>query len=418
MQRKFFSSLFVLFALNLLIKPIWIFYIDRPVQNIVGTTVYGQYFALVNLSIIFNFLLDIGLTSFLNKQLSSGKKLMANIFIQAGSLKLLLGLLYAVILMAIGILTGITNISWLLLLGANQFLFSFFLFFRANITAMQLFSVDAWLSVLDKLLMIVACGFLIYFPGVFGKISIYLFLMIQLVAISFSIILTFLVIFYRQKNILRHRTRFDMNMLKSAIPYGLIVLVMSAHSRLDGFILERIHGHGDNEAGIYAQAYRLLDTANMVGYLAAGFLLPFISKAFYERSTFMNVIIKVRNGLMLFSVASIGFCFLFPHQIEQILYHMNNNYAAWIISLTMASLAGYSLVQVYGTLLTATGNIWLFVKVTIPFLLLNMGLNFIFIPHYGAQACCTIAIFTQTAYGLVIMYIANKRMLYQLHSSF
>src|SRR6185503_376425 len=93
---RFYSSLRLLIILNVVIKPLWIFGIDRQVQNTVGTEVYGNYFSILNLSIVFSFLLDWGLTIFFNRQLSSQK---TNFIDKAGSflfIKLLFAVIYAV----------------------------------------------------------------------------------------------------------------------------------------------------------------------------------------------------------------------------------------------------------------------------------------------------------------------------------
>ena len=68
MNRKFVTNLALLLLLNLLIKPFWIFGIDRSVQNTVGAGEYGLYLALFNWALIFNIVLDIGITNF-NKEL-------------------------------------------------------------------------------------------------------------------------------------------------------------------------------------------------------------------------------------------------------------------------------------------------------------------------------------------------------------
>ncbi len=70
-SRHFYSSLTLLLLLNILIKPIWIFAIDRQVQNVVGTSEYGTYFSLLNFSMVLSFLLDWGVTSYFNRQLAS-----------------------------------------------------------------------------------------------------------------------------------------------------------------------------------------------------------------------------------------------------------------------------------------------------------------------------------------------------------
>lgn len=68
---RFYASLGLLLVLNLLVKPLWIFGIDRPVQNSTGTAIYGSYFALLNLAIVLGFLLDWGLNAFMSRQLAA-----------------------------------------------------------------------------------------------------------------------------------------------------------------------------------------------------------------------------------------------------------------------------------------------------------------------------------------------------------
>lgn len=408
MHRNFFSSLYLLLALNVLVKPVWIFGIDRAVQNIVGTEVYGKYFSLLSLCIVFNFLLDTGLTTYYNRQKAAGLQVNGNFFLNTVSVKLLFSLVYAVVVFLAAILSGIDNTSWLILLAFNQFLISFLLFFRTNITALQLFTADAWLSVLDKMIVIIGCSAFIYFPKTFGSITIYYFLIIQTAAVIFSLLISVIIIAGKEKIKQSQPGAFNFYVIKSALPYGLIVLLMSTHSRIDSFLLERLHSNGAFEAGVYAGAYRLLDAANMVGYLAASFLLPYIAKH-YGQAVLKPVVQKIAVLLFLFSACVASGGWLFSKDIQHLLYHNNDAYAVKIIAVGLLPLIGYSLVQVYGTVLTATGNIGLFIKISVPFMLLNILLNTILIPQYGAIACCIIAAFTQLAYGIATMLAVNKK---------
>ena len=52
---RFYSSLGLLITLNVIIKPLWVFGIDRQLQNETGTAVYGAYFSLLNFSILFSY---------------------------------------------------------------------------------------------------------------------------------------------------------------------------------------------------------------------------------------------------------------------------------------------------------------------------------------------------------------------------
>src|SRR5690554_1020210 len=80
MTRKFVAHLGFLIFVNLLIKPFWIFGIDRVVQNEVGTAEYGNYFSLYNFSVLLYVLLDFGISNFNNREVSVDKKnLMENL---------------------------------------------------------------------------------------------------------------------------------------------------------------------------------------------------------------------------------------------------------------------------------------------------------------------------------------------------
>ena len=66
----YFKGLSWLIILNLLVKPVWLFLIDRQVQNIVGFEEYGKYFSILNLSYVLFFLSDIGLTNMVNQKMA------------------------------------------------------------------------------------------------------------------------------------------------------------------------------------------------------------------------------------------------------------------------------------------------------------------------------------------------------------
>ena len=54
------------------------------------------------------------------------------------------------------------------IVGLNQVLLSFILYVRSNIAALLLFKTDSILSVLDRILMILICSFLLW-SGIFPK---------------------------------------------------------------------------------------------------------------------------------------------------------------------------------------------------------------------------------------------------------
>ncbi|MCY7310190.1 MAG: polysaccharide biosynthesis C-terminal domain-containing protein [Chitinophagaceae bacterium] len=204
-------------------------------------------------------------------------------------------------------------------------------------------------------------------------------------------------------------------MLQSAFPFAILVLLMSVHYRLDGFLLERIHTNGAFEAGLYAGAYRLLDASNMAGYLLASFLLPFIARQWSRGNNIDGAILNSRHLLLLFSLfIACTTVFLAPW-MQQILYHNNDKAGIEILQLCLPALVGYSLVQVYGTVMTATGQVVPFCYITLFAVALNIVLNLLLIPGYGAKGCCIAALISQAFCGITAMIYVQRKSGINIH---
>lgn len=408
MARKFFQSLFLLLLLNTVIKPVWIFAIDRKVQLITGTDVYGKYFALFSLTLVFNFLIDFGITVYYNRKAAADNDYLQDNFTRAAALKLLLSVLYGVVLLLICFATRWDDWrmpGWLIL---NQIMLSFLLFFRANITSLHEYTADAFFSVLDKLLVVIGCAVYLYLPSVAGPIDIYKFIYLQVAGASVAAICAFLFVYFKAGMIWRlPKGIFHLGYLKETIPYAVAIFLMAAHSRLDAFLLERMHSNGAYEAGVYAKAFRLLDAANMAGYLTAGFMLPYLSKHLQDPGI-KQFITRVLNILMLLAIFISSVSIVFPEWIDQLLYHQADAYTSLVISLCIPVIVFYYWVHVFGSILTASGLVKQFAIITSFFVVLNFALNLFFVSRFGAQGCAIIALGSQFLYCVVITRVIGR----------
>jgi O-antigen/teichoic acid export membrane protein len=405
---RFYSSLGLLIVLNAIVKPVWIFGIDREVQNQVGAVAYGAYFSIFNLSIVLGFLHDWGLTSFYNRQLAARDGNLTN---NTGSfilLKLLFALLYAAIIFIVAFLSGIDRWDIVLYVVLIQVFASMFVFLRAIITSQQWFYTDAWLSVLDKGLMIFLCMPFLYFPSLSVRMSIERFLQLQMSCTAVAMLIVLLFLLIKKFSFSFKRLWPEKRILKMALPFAIIVLLMSFHARIDGFLLERISGAA--EAGKYAGAYRLLDAANMIGYLSASFLLPYLARAHSKGSASTNVILNVRHVLLVFSITvSCILIFLAPW-IQKTLYHHNDPGYIEVLQWCVPALIGYSLVQVYGTVMTATGHIVAFSYITLFSVVINTLINILLIPSLGAKGSCLAALISQFFCGIATLVYARQKL--------
>lgn len=408
--RTFVKNLSLLLLLNVMVKPVWILLIDRAVQNELGFAVYGQYFALLNLSYVLYFLADAGLSNLLNQQMASGKYVALDSFVR---LKIGLLFAFAAACLLAGWLTGIGNwkvfVAILLIQGLN----ASFVFVRSIVTARQLFRADAWLSVLDKSLMILFCAGYIFLPAYFGRITLSLFLQWQILATAIATA-TAIILLRNTTNQQETNTRVTVTLTR-LLPFVLIILLMSAHYRLDGFLLERLHANGAYEAGVYAAAYRLLDAANMAGYLTASFLVPFVARHQYDSRLLGSTIHFIRDMLLPAGIALACFAGVYSDWLFQLLYHESSNTTALVLRLCLASLPAYFLTHIYGSVLTATNRLKTFIIILVFTVAANVVTNLLLIPTLGSAGAAWAAIGSQ--YLCAISCMMACRSLLPLHTS-
>jgi len=413
MQRKFITNLILLLFLNLLIKPFWILGIDRSVQNMVGAESYGFYFTIFNFSFLFNILLDLGITNFNNRNIAQNEQLLNKHFSGILIIKILLALLYFVVTFGVALLWGYRGDKLYLLLwvGLNQFLLSFILYLRSNISGLLMFRTDSLISVLDRLLMIFFCAILIW-GGIGGfNFTIEWFVYMQTLAYSITFVIALLIVIRKAAFRRLHWNRaFFFVIIRQSMPFALLVLLMTIYYRSDAILIERILGGemGDKQSGIYAQAFRLLDAANMIPMLFAVLLMPMFSRMIKEKG---NVKEMVRlSWSMLFSLSvlvAVGSA-VYSRDLMELLYIENIDDATAIFSKIIFSFIAVSSIYVFGALLTANGNLKSLNIISMTALLVNVIVNLILIPQFMARGAAWANLLTQFTAAIPQVWLAHR----------
>jgi len=414
LKRKFVTNLILLLFLNILIKPFWIFGIDRTVQNLVGNENYGLYFALFNFSMVLNILLDLGITNFNNRNIAQHNFLLAKHLSNIVGLKFVLAFVYAFICLTAALIIGYNNVQFHLLffLILNQFLISFTLYLRSNISALCLFRTDSLISVLDRTLMIAICCILLFTDILGGRFSIEWFIYAQTAAYVITSIVTFLIVLAKSGRIkIRFDLKFFLVFLRNSYPYALLILLMSFYNRIDSVLLERLlpGATGKEQAGIYAQAFRLLDAVSMLGVLFSGLLLPIFSKMIKEKQP-VGPMVKLSFTLIFVPALVIAFsCFFYDLEIMNLLYHVGSHDSARVLSILMGGFLGIMTTYIFGTLLTANGSLKQLNLMAFFGMVLNIVLNVVLIPRLmafgSAYASLATQLFTALAQLTIAVYI-------------
>ncbi len=398
MQKKFVTNLAFLLFLNLLIKPFWILGIDRAVQNTVGASSYGLYAALFNFSFLFNILLDIGITNFNNRNISQHNHLLQKHFSGILALRLLLAFAYFLFSLGVAWLLGYREEQlWILLvLLLNQALISFILYLRSNLAGLQLFRIDSMISILDRFIMIVLCGILLWGGITDIPFQIEWFVWAQTIAYAITAIFTFLILASRVKNIsLKWDPKFFMIILKQSYPFAILILLMTFYNRIDSVMLERMLPDGAEQAGIYAQAYRLLDAANMIAYLFSGLLLPMFSHMLKHKKPIEELVELSFSFIAIPAIMVMACGVFYSEEIMGLLYHAHVKESGDVFILIINCFLAISSVYIFGTLLTANGNLTHLNMIATGGMLLNILINFILIPRYQATGAAVASVVTQ-----------------------
>lgn len=414
-QKKLVSGLFWVLLANLLVKPFWILGVEVGVQNAVGNEAYGFYFSIFNLAYILNILLDLGLTNYNTRNIAQHPQLIGKHLSGILGVKLCLLALYLVVTFTVGALLGYGSSEFRLLawLCLAQFLNSLILYLRSNFEGLLLFRWDSLFSVLDRLLMILICGFLLWGPKISSvnpRFSIYHFVYAQVVAYALTALLA-LVVIARKTGLRRLRWdwRFLLVVLKQSAPFALLVLLMASYNRLDPILLRAISG--DAEAGIYAGAFRLLDAITMVAYLVSVPLLPVLSKICGDQKRTQTTTQPLSHSasrplhdalrlvfwpMLLFAVAVSLSCAVFANPLMELLYPLRGAEYVPVFRVVIFGIVPIGMTYIFGTLLTADGRLRQLNTFAAITLVLNLVVNLLLIPRFGAVGSAWASLAAQT----------------------
>ncbi|HFA50037.1 MAG TPA: hypothetical protein ENJ95_13595 [Bacteroidetes bacterium] len=448
MNREFLINAVFLVLVNLLIKPFYVFGIERTIQDQVGAETYGLYATLFSFAFLFFMVNDFGIHYFNNRTIAQHPQLAGKYFPNIIVLKGLLSALFLVVVFVAAFFRGFEFgiFHLLFFIALNHVFISLVAYLRSNISGLGMYRVDSIVSTLDKVFLILFCSVLLWAnPFSEGKdFQIEWFVYSQNVAWLLTASIAFFIVFKKIKP--RFRLRIDwpflVVILKKSFPFALAVFLMTAYTRFDIVILEWMLPDGRYHAGVYAASYRLLDAFNMIGYLFAGLLLPMFSKLLRAESS--TKISNQKNGpsppleggeatrkspvtahseipaLLRFSLQLIWAgtvtlavsCFFFQNELMAWLYPKsvdaaNVAYYGGVMGYLILTLVPFSGVFIYSTLLTANNSLRKMNKLFLAGIAVNVGLNLLLIPALKAEGAALAALSTQTVILLGMMWLAK-----------
>lgn len=410
-QGRFLGDALFVQLINFLVKPAWLLLIDRSVQNRLPAEDYGNYFSLFAFSLIFSVLLDPGLNTFQSARFSKYPEKISTGLPAGILLKLFLSLLFFLVLLIGAVLLKLhaESLLWLCWIAVNQILLSWILYFRSFFTAMHLFRIDALLSAGDKLL----AGVLIspvLFLGFGPELNLSLFLGVQTIALALVLIIAGALL---RKRVQIQAASFSSvkalaaDMFKSTWPFALLTALMLLFSRMDAIMLRMLLPLGKENAGTYALGFRLLEALNMIPALFAGMLLPVFARTSAQPGERRAMLGTAWMLMILPAVVVAVISAVFSAQWAQLIYP-DHAEASGMIEWLLPAFLPFSVVYVYGTLLTADHalrNLNILAGITLS---INFILNLLLIPDMEAKGAAIATLITQSVFAAGCIWLAGK----------
>lgn len=411
MNKEFVLNIILLIGINVLIKPIYLFAIDARIQYLVGQEVYGVFFTLFNFAYLFQIVNDLGIQNYSSSKIAGDDAFVTTNIRQLLGAKALFSILFIAAVILGGLVMQYPSYYFylLLLLCVNQVLAALFIYLRSCIAAVGRYRVDTWISAIDKVVMILLLGYLLYVVGMTSDFKIeylvYAQMLSYIVACTIAAVLLGRVI---PDLLPRLDLRYTIALIRKTIPYALVLLLMTLYTRMDAVMLERMLDNGSYQSGIYASCYRYMEALSMIGYLFAALLLPMYSRLLATHTS-LNELSHIALRILATIVLTLAIV-VTVYRRELILWRYPEATEVYFrtLALLMISFVCVSLSYIYGTMHVARGDLRAINKLYTAGVVANILLNLWLIPRYQVVGAAAATVGTQ---GLVMagQYYLSKR---------
>jgi len=239
--------------------------------------------------------------------------------------------------------------------------------------------------------------------------DIYWFIYAQTFTYSVTAITALIFLISKQKlGKLKSSKLFSLVILKQSAPYALLILLMTFYYRADSVMLERMLEDGKTQAGIYANGFRFFEAANNIAFLFATLLLPLFSNLLKNKESVASLTNLSSRILIPGAILIATTCFFFRQELIGARYLNSTSQSGDVFGLLMICFVFISTTYIFGTLLTANGNLKTLNKIAFAGVILNIILNLILIPTYKAYGAAIASVITQGITALAQIWLSKS----------
>jgi O-antigen/teichoic acid export membrane protein len=192
-------------------------------------------------------------------------------------------------------------------------------------------------------------------------------------------------------------------LVRAGIPIGAISLLMTLLLRVDVTMLSFLTDVAS--VGIYAVAYRLVEATQFLGSALAAAMLPWLARA--HTDTARGFALGLRAVVALLAPIALGFL-LFAGPLIALLYGPRFAAARVPLQLMSGVTLMYGINAFTGIALIARDRPLAYAKLIGPVLVINVGLNVVLIPRYGADGAAFNALLSSVLLAALALREAHR----------
>jgi O-antigen/teichoic acid export membrane protein len=237
----------------------------------------------------------------------------------------------------------------------------------------------------------------------------------QLIAATLAVLIAHLLLV---KNGFNFRVSFNakegLKLLRSSMPYAILIFLMAAYYRIDGVMLERMHPQGSFQAGAYAAAFRFLDVINMLGYLFGGLLFPMYTRLLAEKKDITPLLKTSLVSLSILAVITALPLVFYSEVVYDWLYFSEFRPFHHLLSILILGGLPLMIAHAFGSLFLSTKRLKEASIVFFIALIFNFLGNYIVIPVYGAKGAAVVSAVTQFGVLLALIWLGQKLKIFKI----
>ncbi|GAA4354628.1 hypothetical protein GCM10023185_16620 [Hymenobacter saemangeumensis] len=359
--------------------------VENLVQDRLGHATFGLITALSALTLVVAALSDLGLTPYTVKRVAAEPGFLQETFPTLLPLRGWLNAVALAAMLGVGWVLGYrgAELALLVAVGGALLLTQYGQFLRGTLQAHQKFNTDAVLSVVEKLLLLLVVVALLPIG-----LTLHNYVGARLGAAAFTAVLLY-GLMTRLFGRIRYRWRWPQarSALSASLPFAMMTLLYGMNERIDMVMLERLAS--PTEAGYYAGAYRWVDAVMMYAWTVLPLFFAKFASVQHEARQQRKLLWfgqRVLTLPLLFVVAFVLFrgevlFWQFSHSTAGELARMST-----CLKILFVNVLVHAFFAIYSTLLTSTTHERAVSWVVAGSIALNVGLNLVLLPRYGAVA--------------------------------